>query len=404
MVAALASPLLAGMTTGNLRCEYLTNPAGIDVVQPRLSWQLESARRGEKQTAYQILVASSAKELAADHGDLWDSGKVAGDATSQVVYGGAALHSRMSCFWKVRAWDMDGQPSAWSQPASWTVGLLDAADWSAKWIDGSAPVAATSPTPVIRRAVYEADGGGGHLDVTDQLRDKLKAGSFALQVTNESFGKDPAEQKLKHLRVEFDLAGKTKVLSFNEKSTVNFPADLQPPPALPYLRKTFTVAKPVAKATLYATALGLYELRLNGRRVGDHILAPEWTDYAKRLRYQEYDVTALLASGQNVLGAQVANGWYAGHIGNGGFQRWGKSPALFAQLGADLSGWRQRARRHRCHLEITGAVRCSPPTSCTANTTMPPAKSRSGTDRVSTMRRGRRWSCARNPRARSMAR
>jgi alpha-L-rhamnosidase len=332
MVAALAGPLLAGMTTGNLRCEYLTNPVGIDVMQPRLSWWLESDRRGEKQTAYQILVASSAKELAADRGDLWDSGKVVGDATSQVAYAGAALQSRMACFWKVRAWDKDDQPSAWSQPASWTVGLLDAGDWSAKWIDGSAIVPGNSPTPLIRRALYEAEGGGGHLDVTDQLRDKLKAGPFTLQVTNESFGKDPAKQKPKHLRVEFDLAGKNKVLSFNEKATVNLPSDLLPPPALPYLRKSFTVAKPIAKATLYVTALGLYELRLNGGRVGDHILAPEWTDYAKRLRYQEYDVTAMLSNGQNVLGAQVANGWYAGHIGNGGFQRWGKSPALFAQL------------------------------------------------------------------------
>lgn len=332
MVAALAGPLLAGMTTGNLRCEYLTNPVGIDVMQPRLSWWLESDRRGEKQTAYQILVASSAKELAADRGDLWDSGKVVGDATNQVAYAGAALQSRMACFWKVRSWDKDDQPSAWSQPASWTVGLLDAGDWSAKWIDGSAIMPANSPTPLIRRALYEAEGGGGHLDVTDQLRDKLKAGPFTLQVTNESFGKDPAKQKPKHLRVEFDLAGKNKVLSFNEKATVNLPSDLLPPPALPYLRKSFTVAKPIAKATLYATALGLYELRLNGRRVGDHVLAPEWTDYAKRLRYQEYDLTTMLSNGQNVLGAQVANGWYAGHIGNGGFQRWGKSPALFAQL------------------------------------------------------------------------
>ena len=80
------------------------------------------------------------------------------------------------------------------------------------------------------------------------------------------------------------------------------------------------------------TALGLYELHLNGQRVGDYMLAPEWTDYNKRVRYQAYDVTALVRPGENVLGALVANGWYAGHIGNGGFQVWGTVPALLAQL------------------------------------------------------------------------
>jgi len=76
----------------------------------------------------------------------------------------------------------------------------------------------------------------------------------------------------------------------------------------------------------------LYDLHLNGQRIGDHIFAPDWTDYNKRVRYQEYDVTSLLKSGGNTLCAQVGNGWYSGHIGNGGFQAWGKIPALLGQL------------------------------------------------------------------------
>ena len=101
----------------------------------------------------------------------------------------------------------------------------------------------------------------------------------------------------------------------------------------PILRKTVKLAdKPIAAARLYVTALGLYELRINGRRAGDHVLAPDWTDYAKRVRYQVYDVGDLLRPGQNALAALLGNGWYCGHIGNGEFQAWGKRPALLAQL------------------------------------------------------------------------
>ena len=90
------------------------------------------------------------------------------------------------------------------------------------------------------------------------------------------------------------------------------------PSQSPILRKTVELAdKPIAHARLYATALGLYELHINGRRVGDHVLAPDWTDYRKRVRYQVYDVTALLKQGDNALAALLANGWYCGHIGNG---------------------------------------------------------------------------------------
>ena len=102
---------------------------------------------------------------------------------------------------------------------------------------------------------------------------------------------------------------------------------------MPILRKSFELAdKPVAKARLFATALGLYELRINGQRVGDHVLAPDWTDYRKRVRYQVYDVASLLKRGENAVAALLANGWYCGHIGNGGFQVYGKVPALLAQL------------------------------------------------------------------------
>jgi len=113
------------------------------------------------------------------------------------------------------------------------------------------------------------------------------------------------------------------------------------PPAHQF-RKEFTAAKTVKRATIYATALGIYELYLNGQRVGDARFAPGWTDYHHRAYYQTYDVTSLVQSGGNALGAWVADGWYAGYVGFGllagigtektGRDIYGKAPTLMAQL------------------------------------------------------------------------
>ncbi len=127
----------------NLTCEYLENPLGIDIVNPRLSWQLQSGQRGEKQTAYHLIVASSQENLDKNIGDLWDSGKVNSDQSIHVEYDGKPLGSRAVCYWKVRVWDKDGNPTPWSQPARWTMGLMDLADWSAQWI--GSPYSVTAP-------------------------------------------------------------------------------------------------------------------------------------------------------------------------------------------------------------------------------------------------------------------
>ncbi len=253
LVCALASSLFfsaavcsAGLKTENLRCEYLQNPIGLDAASPRLSWIITSDRRGERQTAYQILAASSKQLLDEDRGDLWDTGKVASDESIQIEYAGKPLSSRQECFWKVRVWDRDGKAAPWSDAARWEMGLLKPEDWSARWIDARA-LTASSASPILRKQLTLPD-------------------------------------------------------------------------------------KKIVRARLYVTALGLYEARINGRRVGDHILAPDWTDYRKRVRYQAYDVTGLLKNGDNALVALLANGWYCGHIGNHGYQFYGKAPALLAQL------------------------------------------------------------------------
>ena len=103
----------------------------------------------------------------------------------------------------------------------------------------------------------------------------------------------------------------------------------------PYLRHSFTLAGPVASARLHVTALGLYEARLNGQRVGDAFLTPGWTDYGRRVLYQTYDVTGLLRGGENVLGAILGDGWYAGFVGFDAKRagaHYGPAPELLAQL------------------------------------------------------------------------
>ncbi|MDR2673376.1 MAG: glycoside hydrolase family 78 protein [Opitutaceae bacterium] len=133
-VAAAPSPV----RVQTLRCEYRENPEGIDETCPRLSWQLGAGAgaipRGVAQTAFQVLVASSAGALALGTGDLWDSGWVASDRSIHIEYAGAPLASRQLCFWKVRVRDERGRESAWSAPARWSMGLLAPSDWSAQWI------------------------------------------------------------------------------------------------------------------------------------------------------------------------------------------------------------------------------------------------------------------------------
>jgi alpha-L-rhamnosidase len=237
-VASLPGPPVSGRTAAvpdlapaGLKCEYRVDPLGIDASKPRLSWILGSRRRGQVQGAYQILVADSPASLAADRGDLWDSGRVASRETLHIVYGGKALRSGLRCHWKVRVFDADGNPSAWSRPAFWEMALLDPQDWRARWIEDGKP----SPE-----------------------RDE------------DFYADDPA----------------------------------------PLFRKSFVLPQGAKRARLYMTGLGYYEAYLNGRRIGDHVLDPGWTDYRKRVYYSTYDVTGLLRKGENALGVMVGNGWF----------------------------------------------------------------------------------------------
>jgi alpha-L-rhamnosidase len=152
LVVTNASSSTSLATVGNLRCEHVQNPLGIDVSWPRLSWVMNSTQRGDHQTACQILVASSPTILAQNQGDLWNSGAIVSDQSVLVTYGGQPLVSGEPCYWQVRVWDQNGNPSAWSPPALWSMGLLKPSDWTASWIGMTAAnISPAAPSPMLRK-------------------------------------------------------------------------------------------------------------------------------------------------------------------------------------------------------------------------------------------------------------
>lgn len=223
------------MKATNLKCENLTNPIGIDVQNPRLSWTCVG---GIKQTAYRIVAESNGKTV-------WDSGKVLTDSMSANYP--LSLVSRQRIHWNVTLWDENDKEEE-SVSAYFEMGLLSASDFTAKWISGNYTV--------------------------------------------------------------------------NKKK--RYPVDC--------FKKTFPAAD-VESARLYITACGLYEAKLNGKKVGAFCLAPGHTDYTKRIQLQTYDVTELIKSGNNDLTVELSDGWYRGSCGAWGLKnQYGTQTKLYAQL------------------------------------------------------------------------
>lgn len=234
------------MQITNLRTEYKINPLGIEVLQPRLSWMIESDEFEVKQEAYRILVASTAEKLMGNDYDLWDSGTIKNDQAIQNIYAGTQLYSEQLCYWKVEVWTNKSEESISSEMGFWSMGLLSAQEWRADWIG-------------MKR-----------------------------------------EPDIEHLPAR-------------------------------YLRKEFSISKPIHRATVYSTALGVYELHFNGNRIND-LFAPGWTDYEKRVQYETHDVTSYLSSESNVIGIVLGSGWYAGHVGMSGTCWYGDTPYALLQL------------------------------------------------------------------------
>ncbi len=230
----------------NLRCEYLSDPMGVDTPRPRFSWVLAHSERGEKQVAYQVLVATKPDTLAQDRGDQWDSGKVQSEDSTQVVYGGKALESGRAYYWKVRYWDKEGKGSGYSRTARFGMGLLSRDEWKGVWIGG----------------------GSG------------KGNEF---------------------------------------------------------RKEFTLSAGATGARVYITALGYYELRVNGRKIGQNVLDPGWTTYPQRVLYSTYDISSALRQGPNAVAVTLGGGWATQFADFAYYQ----SPAFLLQMNIEMEGGRQ---------------------------------------------------------------
>ncbi len=230
----------AQLNVGSLTVEHMENPSTVDATHPRLSWVNEAPDgvRGQKQTAYRIVVASSEEKLAAGEYDLWDSGRTESERSTLIPYNGKALHSGQDCYWKVQTWDVKKKLSAWSPVGRWGMGLLSPSDWKARWISSDQPSGA------------------------------------------------------------------------------------------PLFRKAFKLGANIRQAKAYVTGGGYFELYINGQRVGEDYLVPNFTNYttrkdldkgglaldakftAYRVLYLAYDITKMLKSGNNAAGAMLGDGFY----------------------------------------------------------------------------------------------
>lgn len=204
-----------------LKCEHLTNPLGIDIQNPRLTWMLADKRQGAIQTAYQLFVGTDSTAVNNNQGETWDTGKQSkGDIL--VSYSGKKLDPQTKYFWKVKIWDKDGKSSS-SDVVAFETGMMGRNNWKGTWISD-------------------------HHDIHHK--------------------------------------------------------------AAPYFRKDFQVKKTIKSARAYIAAAGLYELSLNGQKVGDHWLDPMYTRFDRRTLYVVHDVTKELQSGDNAIGVVLGNGWY----------------------------------------------------------------------------------------------
>ncbi|WP_442805336.1 family 78 glycoside hydrolase catalytic domain [Streptomyces sp. GMR22] len=243
----------SGLHVSGATVDGRAEPLGVDTARPLLGWKLNTESRNAMQTAYQVLVSTSAERLAHNQGTVWDSGKRRSDESVGVPYGGQRLSPRTRYHWKVRVWDEHGRASAWSAPSSWETALSAPEDWEgAQWIGPSDP----------------------------------QAGA-------------------------------------------------------PLLRKEFSLNKEVAAARAYVAGLGFHELRLNGAKVGDRVLAPANTPYDRRVLYDTYDVTKALRKGGNTVGLWLGHG-YGDNFSRYGF-RWNGQRQAIALLDVTFTdGTRRR--------------------------------------------------------------
>lgn len=233
----------------DLRCEMQSNPLGVENNKPALSWKLVSPVRNQFQTAYQVLVADSQEKLLTNTGNLWNSGKVKSSQSLHITYNGKKLIKAKKYYWKVRVWYKENSSSAWSNIASWQMGLLQQSDWQgALWIG----------------------------------MDKMSS-----------------DQRL--------AEGIPFTMEWQNKKIENFPVNNH---TLPVFRREISVKKKMKSASAFVCGLGQFEFFINGKKVSNHFLDPGWTNYNQYALYVSFDITDYLKANENVLGIMLGNGFY----------------------------------------------------------------------------------------------
>lgn len=417
-------------------CEYRSNPEGIDVMKPRLSWKTVSGLRNDKPIAFQIIIASSISALKKGKEIIWNSKKQFSDQNS-LEYAGPKLLSGKIYYWKIRAWDRKGNATTWSKTAFWSMGLLSKSDWKAQWITDPilADPANFPQTPIncfrtqttsnqfqqkwiildlgteksidginllpargtkqnmdfpsvmfpLRYKIQIAKNKDFRVPQTivdessadvlnpreakNQIKFKLvKTRYIRLLVTKlakwdvnlyglalAGFQPTTGQNPIRSADISIDCSDSIESLHYskkflleNENNVTNAPdptvlsvkvKELSDIPAInkvsrvPTLRREFISKGKIKRATLYVTARGFYEFHINGKKVSHQFLVPGVTDFNKRITYQSYDVTNMLHSGNNAIGAMLGYGWYAGHMNL--FENrniYGHYPMLMAQM------------------------------------------------------------------------
>ena len=310
--------------------EGFVDPIGFHDPSPVFSWKLPVMDGVLSQSAYQIVVTSEPSSVS-DTTVLWDSGWVESEQSVLVPYGGEPLQSRQRIEWRVRFRDQDGKESAWSKTAMFELGLLTAKDWQAKWIR---PVDASTSTFKLIKAIYRSKTNHDrNKDVTALLQKRIQDNLLSVTASNAALGGDPAQREVKELVITYQLDGEEKTDTLDENKEGVFPASADTGERVAWLRRTSPLAGKIARARLYVTARGVFEIRLNGKHIGNEHFANGWTSYDHRLDTLTYDVTDQLQDGDNSIAALLGTGWYAGRIGwKHQKSVYGRHPELLLQL------------------------------------------------------------------------
>lgn len=284
------------VTAVELTTERAANPLGLDTREPRLSWKMKpvAGARGQRQTAYRILVATAPALLKEGEADVWDSKQVSSGQSVLVSWDCGKLKPKSRYYWTVKLWDERQRAGVYAAPAWFETGIFEKAGWfadGARWIE--------SPLQPV---------------VDDAFEQWSRFTIFTLKGDSKSSGSSfrPTEGDVQKLFEHERAHLKDRVWSAS------------------MMRREFQSGR-VRQARLYICGLGYYRAYLNGKKVGDRVLAPSDSHFFAHAYYNVYDVSELVKAGQNCLAVELANGRWRAWPGNTA-ETYSDRPILLARL------------------------------------------------------------------------